>query len=759
MFNHKKSNDLNSENNDRFNQSKNSSENSSIKKDKELNPFSQNLGDSNRFNNQFKNILLKQTKISVKELIDYNSDFQNTKKTAGENINKNEVMKILSPIYNIINEIRDKLGNITKVTLNDNKEEKKDDNEIYNLYQNIERNKNDIEDTITYIKETIENVHYEQISKYFTDLYTVLKNLNDEIEKEKNEYYKKFYKIIKEKRRQNIEEGNYNDAVNMWNFYSNNNRKKKPPHHLNYNIYDRDDLMLRNANEREISERVLPELMNPDKKTYFSSIVKKEKNKEEENKILKDNNIILSDEENEEKKEKRKITPSEKMKKYQENMINLSSKIKVKNSNQKPKLIKIKQSKKEIKEPITQNQLNQKKIKRDIELNIYKNFNKEKPNEYNIREENVEVNYIENGKEFNKFKDLEINIPEGMNKEEFEEEIRYLIELYIRESIKEIRPGFDKEYLKRKKIENELKGIQNFSDEDVIKYLIKKLDETKDLIKKRGKNNFNNFNNNNFFNQNINDKIANQIINKLNNQIEINFDNNNKSLSRFHDQDNNSFIKRGNKRIKISERRRREIEKEKEEGKDIKIEEGKRILLFESNDKISFDELDKNIEFPNKINLNDYNVSSSSSYLSNSLNEKTLNLREFIEYHEKTIFSKNIESDNSISKGQALSENNDEENNNNLNKDNKIDDNDLNIKNRTPLDLLFVKNFNENISKKIFEQKFNESEDDKSEESNEIVDLNNKIRLKNLNLYESEEYNNFKNNFIDQIKKNNNNNQ
>ena len=101
----------------------------------------------------------------------------------------------------------------------------------------------------------------------------------------------------------------------MWNFYSNNNRKKKPPNHLNYNIYDRDDLMLRNANEREISERVLPELMNPDKKTYFSSIVKKEKNKEEENKILKDNNIILSDEENEEKKEKRKITPSEKMKK------------------------------------------------------------------------------------------------------------------------------------------------------------------------------------------------------------------------------------------------------------------------------------------------------------------------------------------------------------------------------------------------------------------------------------------------------------
>ena len=758
MFNHKKSNDLNSENNDRFNQSKNSSENSSIKKDKELNPFSQNLGDSNRFNNQFKNILLKQTKISVKELIDYNTDFQNTKKTAGENINKNEVMKILSPIYNIINEIKDKLGNLKKI-ITDNKEEKKDDNEIFNLYQNIERNKNDIEDTMTYIKETIENVHYEQISKYFTDLYTVLKNLNDEIEKEKNEYYKKFYKIIKEKRRQNIEEGNYNDAVNMWNFYSSNNRKKKPPNYLNYNIYDRDDLMLRNANEREISERVLPELMNPDKKTYFSSIVKKEKNKEEENKILKDNNIILSDEENEEKKEKRKITPSEKMRKYQENMINLSKKIIVKNSNQKPKLIKIKQPKKEIKEPINQNQLNQKKIKRDIELDIYKNFNKEKPNEYNIREENIEVNYIENGKEFNKFKDLEINIPEGMNKEEFEEEIRYLIELYIRESIKEIRPGFDKEYLKRKKIENELKGIQNFSDEDVIKFLIKKLDETKDLIKKRGKNNFNNFNNNNFFNQNINDKIANQIINKLNNQIEINFDNNNKSLSRFHEEDNNSFIKRGNKRIKISERRRREIEKEKEEGKDIKIEEGKRILLFESNDKISFDELDKNIEFPNKINLNDYNVSSSSSYLSNSLNEKTLNLRELIEYHEKTVFTKNIESDNSISKGQALSENNDEENNNNLNKDNKIDDNDLNNKNRTPLDLLFVKNFNENISKKIFDQKFNESEDDKSEESNEIVDLNNKIRLKNLNLYESEEYNNFKNNFIDQIKKNNNNNQ
>ena len=210
------------------------------------------------------------------------------------------------------------------------------------------------------------------------------------------------------------------------------------------------------------------------------------------------------------------------------------------------------------------------------------------------------------------------------------------------------------------------------------------------------------------------------------------------------------------KKIKISERRRREIEKEKEEGKKIKVDDGKRIPLFESNDKISIEELDKLIQMPHKINLSDYNVSSSSSYLSESLNQR--NLKEMIEYHERNIYSKNEESDNSISRGQAISE--DDEYSDSLNKGKD----DLNIRNRTGLDLLMVKNFNERLPEQIIgnnnlsniEDNDEESESFNQENKN-IVDIDNNSRLKKYNLYESEEFNNFKNNYMNQLNKNNNN--
>ena len=157
---------------------------------------------------------------------------------------------------------------------------------------------------------------------------------------------------------------------------------------------------------------------------------------------------------------------------------------------------------------------------------------------------------------------------------------------------------------------------------------------------------------------------------------------------------------------------------------------------------------------PHKINLSDYNVSNSSSYLSESLNQKNLN--QILEYHEKNIYSQNEESDNSISRGQALSDENDESNSFNRGKY------DYNTKNRTGLDLLMIKNFNERLPEQILKDKINDS--DNSEISNsffndndEVVDIDNKERLKMLNLYKSEEYNQFKNNFINQVYNNNNN--
>ena len=128
-----------------------------------------------------------------------------------------------------------------------------------------------------------------------------------------------------------------------------------------------------------------------------------------------------------------------------------------------------------------------------------------------------------------------------------------------------------------------------------------------------------------------------------------------------------------------------------------------------------------------------------------------------IEYQEKNIFSQNEESDNSISRGQAISEDNEYDS---VNKEK----NDLNIRNRTGLDLLMVKNFNERIPQQIIGNNDLSNIDDNDDESESfgqenknIVDIDNNSRLKKYNLYESEEFNNFKNNFINQLNKKNNN--
>ena len=133
-------------------------------------------------------------------------------------------------------------------------------------------------------------------------------------------------------------------------------------------------------------------------------------------------------------------------------------------------------------------------------------------------------------------------------------------------------------------------------------------------------------------------------------------------------------------------------------------------------------------------------------------------LKEMIEYHERNIYSKNEESDNSISRGQAISE--DDEYSDSLNKGKD----DLNIRNRTGLDLLMVKNFNERLPEQIIGNNYLSNIEDNDEESESfnqenknIVDIDNNSRLKKYNLYESEEFNNFKNNFMNQFNKNNNN--
>ena len=124
-----------------------------------------------------------------------------------------------------------------------------------------------------------------------------------------------------------------------------------------------------------------------------------------------------------------------------------------------------------------------------------------------------------------------------------------------------------------------------------------------------------------------------------------------------------------------------------------------------------------------------------------------------LEYHEKNIYSQKEESDNSISRGQAISDENDDSKS--FNKGQY----DYNIRNRTGLDLLMLKNFNERIPEQILKDKINDNENSENSNSffndnNEMVDIDNKERLKKLDLYKSEEYKQFKN-FMNQYNNNN----
>ena len=748
------------------------------------NPFAKNLANTNMssFNdNLFNNPLLKQTKKSVKELIDYNTEFQNAKESAGERIDQNNVDKILSPIYEKLNEIKKNMTEINNnILYNYNENKPNTIDEIFNAHQYLEVNKNNIDDTLVYMKETIAKVHYEQIGKDIDELILFLDTLYNEIELMKNNYDKKFNVIIREKKRQKYENDmltGKNDRIDVTKYLNKTNKSNN----IDYNEYkndlddimfEKDDLMLRYANDREEAKRNLPKLMKPSDKTYFSydipELNKKDKNEKENKDNISTNNNqdniesnkendekisnekskitnekinklldeIEDDEEKEKKLNKPKMTPAEKMTKYQQHMLDLSSKIIAENSRQtkQRKIIHIGKSKQDSKRTKQPRSLNSKRTLQDFQRKKIKPI-------YKYDEENKTPSELLKKGKFTNITNIEINIPEGMSEDEFNKECEKNIEIYIRNALRETRPNEDKSTIEFKTIKKDI-----YTADDFLKLLIEKFDGLNNELKNR-KNNMNNINQSE---RNINDIIADKIINEFN-EIDVNIDRSdgfNKSDT-FH-----NIIEKKEKKIKISERRKREIEKEKEEGKKIIIDDGKRIPLFESTDKISIEELDKIIQMPHKINLSDYNVSNSSSYLSESLNQKNLN--QILEYHEKNFYTQKEESDNSISRGQALSDDNDESNSFNKGKY------DYNIKNRTGLDLLMIKNFNERLPQQILKDRINDNENSENSNSffndnNELVDIDNKERLKMLDLYKSEEYNNFKNNFINQVYNNNNN--
>jgi hypothetical protein len=291
-------------------------------------------------------------------------------------------------------------------------------------------------------------------------------------------------------------------------------------------------------------------------------------------------------------------------------------------------------------------------------------------------------------------------------------------------------------YKKKKKLDEDNKSFKYYNNEDLINLLIKKFSDLEQAILK-GLNN----GGVPFYNNDLNDQIADAIYNQLKSDlgIKININDN------LRDNLNNTSMSNRSKRIRLKLDNKR-----KDDDNNI----------FNNDQKLSIEDLDKLIQMPHKINLSEYDISKSSSYISNDINKQEM----FDNLNINISINKNInkkitfdEDDNSLSRGQIIDDSSN-------NKEKKLE------KNRTGLDLLMVKHFNENLPEQIMlnnndnisniEGNYNNESFSNSfiNDNNEIIDINNNNRLKMLQLYESKEYQNFKNNFINEINKNFNNN-
>ena len=804
---------------------------------KNINSQSSSLSNTNNINNPFnqnmselaKNPLLLNTKTSVKNLIKYNDEFQNKNETR-ESIDEVEVKKILIPFYDSIEQIQNEIKNIQNI--NNNKDilsNKKNIDKLITISDNLNKNKNNIEETLIYMKENIDNVHYEDINKEFILIKENLENLFNEIENIENEFNNKFEIIINEKKREKI----FNDLMNTDNNNNINTKKYFPNEDVRINNLDyidyndikndindinleTDGLWLKYLTDKEKFEKNLPQLVKPSEKIDFRyDLNEKEKNKIKNKKNINkidninnddyyndfDNNNKISNEKskrtlnnnkknfensknyspNENKRyinninynntsnkskisnekfkresqynpsidntksvhsnqpsnKKSKLTPNEQMLLYQSHMNELSKNItssKSRLANPKKQIIYIGPSKENIKITKQPRSLNSKRTLQDFKripnkpvyeyVKIKDDDNKGKFREGiypTTKEKNLYKTFVEHNYYYN-----------GMNEDQINEFIRKYIYDYIIDMIN------NPDKYKKKQMEEINKGYNN---EDLINLLIKKFSDLEEAIL-RGLNNNNNNINYMPFNNDLNDQIADAIYNQIKSDLGIKIN--------INDNMNNSQNLNNTSQTNRSQRIRLHL--------DNRVKEDDNNI-FNNDQKLSIEDLDKLIQMPHKINLSEYDISKSSSYMSNDLNKKeifdNLNINISInkKINKKTTFD---ESDNSLSRGQILDDSL------NIKANDKILE-----KNRTGLDLLMVKNFNENIPEQIMYNNISNIEENNNNESfsnsfindnNEIIDINNNNRLKMLQLYESKEYQIFKNNFINEINKNYNNN-
>ena len=247
-------------------------------------------------NNFQKETLFNKTKNSVNDLINYNDEFQKSAQFAGEQIDEKKINQLLLPVYSKIYEIREDLQKFNELKQKSNKENisNREFNEMQSLHTNIVFNKNIIDDTINYMKEKIENIHYEQIHKEFEEITSILETLNIEMENMINEFNNKYEKIIKEKKRKKIAEdllnGNYNKNPKI-NKYDLLNKKEDLVIHKNiddeedvdYHKYkneldelnlNKENLMLKYLEDKQKAINGLPKLVPPNEKVSFKYQIK-----------------------------------------------------------------------------------------------------------------------------------------------------------------------------------------------------------------------------------------------------------------------------------------------------------------------------------------------------------------------------------------------------------------------------------------------------------------------------------------------------
>ena len=293
------------------------------------------LINQNQNMNDFKNeTLLQKTKNSVTDLIKFNDDFQNSAQYPGEQIDEIKIKQLLLPVYDKIYEIRDDLNKFNELNKKNNNKNisNKQFNDMQYLHTNIVFNKNLIDDTINYMKEKIENVHYEQINKEFQEITSMLETLNIEMENMVNDFNNKYDKIIKEKKRQQIAEdllnGNYNKnpQANKYDFFNKNDNLKihkniDDEDNIDYNRYkydindlnlEKENLMLKYLEDKQKAINGLPKLVAPNEKVSFKYEIKppnydNENNKNSINKINDSNNQNINNINNDDIKEENNL--------------------------------------------------------------------------------------------------------------------------------------------------------------------------------------------------------------------------------------------------------------------------------------------------------------------------------------------------------------------------------------------------------------------------------------------------------------------